>query len=162
MAHYSREIVVPTPPGVTFRYLSRFSSAREWDPGVIEAAMVTPEPVGLGSRFRMVAVFLGAKVPLEYEIIEYDPPRRVVLTAENRSVCSTDTISLRPTASGGTTLRYDAELALKGAARLAGPLFTVALRRVGDRAAYGLHATLTKLAKPAKPASQPPSEPRSG
>ena len=142
MAHYRREIVVPTPLEATCAYLSRFSSAQEWDPGVIAAEMVTPEPVGLGSRFRLTAVFLGAKVPLEYEIIEYDPPRRVVLTAENRSVRSTDTISFDSEASGGTVVRYEAVLLPKGAARLADPLFALALRRVGDRAAKGLRSAL--------------------
>ena len=146
MAHYRREIVVPTPLTTTFAYLSRFSSAEEWDPGVIQAQMITPEPVGLGSRFRLVAVFLGAKVPLEYEIIEYDPPRRVVLTAENRSVRSTDTISFDSTTSGGTEVRYEAVLLPKGTARLADPLFALALRRVGDRAAGGLQAALAERA----------------
>src|SRR6478672_6586711 len=117
MAHYRREIVVPTPLATTFAYLSRFSSAEEWDPGVIRAQMVTPEPVGLGSRFSLVAVFLGAKVPLEYEIIEYDPPRRVVIAAENRSARSTDTISFASDATGATVVRYEAALSLKGAAR---------------------------------------------
>ena len=59
MARYRREVVVPTPLAMTFAYLSRFSSAEEWDPGVIRAQMVTPEPVGVGSRFSLVAVFLG-------------------------------------------------------------------------------------------------------
>jgi hypothetical protein len=130
----------------TFAYLSRFSSAQEWDPGVIRAQMVTPEPVGLGSRFSLTAAFLGAKVPLEYEIIEYDPPRRVVLAAENRSVSSADTISFGPATSGGTVIRYEAVLLLKGVARLADPLFGVALRRVGERAATGLKAALTDRA----------------
>jgi len=146
MAHYSREMVVPTPLATTFGYLSRFSSAEEWDPGVIEAKMVTPEPVGLGSRFRLVAVFLRVKVPLDYEIVEYDPPRRVVLTAENRSVRSTDTISFSSAASGATAVRYEALLLLKGVARLAEPLFGLALRRVGDRAARGLLVALTTRA----------------
>jgi hypothetical protein len=146
MAQYSREIVVPTPLAETFAYLSRFSSAKEWDPSVVEAEMVTPEPVGLGSRFRLVAVFLGAKVPLEYEIIVYDPPRRVVLTAENRSVRSTDTITFSFDPSEGTVVSYEAALLLKGAARLAAPLFALALERVGDRAADGLQALLTERA----------------
>ena len=146
MAHYSREIVVPTPLAETFAYLSRFSSAKEWDPGVVEAEMVTPEPVGLGSRFRLVAIFLGAKVPLEYEIIEYDAPRRVVLMAENRSVRSTDTITFSFDSSEGTVVCYEAALLLKGAARLAGPVFALALGRVGDRAADGLQALLTERA----------------
>ncbi len=155
MAHYRKEIVVPTPVATTFAYLSRFSSAEEWDPGVIRAQMITPEPVGLGSRFRLVAAFLRAEVPLEYEIIDYDPPRRVVLTAENRSVRSTDTIAFDATTSGGTVVRYDAVLSPKGAARLADPLFALALRRVGDRAASGLQATL------AEHANHPESENRS-
>jgi hypothetical protein len=158
MAHYRREIVVPTPLATTFAYLSRFSSAEEWDPGVIRAEMVTAEPVGLGSRFRLIAVFLGAKVPLEYEIIEYDPPRRVVLTAENRSVRSTDTISFESAASGGTVVRYEAVLLPKGAARLADPLFALALRRVGDRAAEGLRAALVDQA--ARPSGAPRADRR--
>ena len=156
MAQYRRQIVVPTPLDTTFAYLSRFSSAQEWDPSVISAQMVTPEPVGLGSRFELTAAFLGAKVPLEYEIIEYDAPRRVVLTAENRSVRSTDTISFDPTPTGGTVVSYDAVLLLKGVARLADPLFALALRRVGDRAAGGLRAAL------ADRAAHPSTRPRAG
>ena len=146
MAHYRREIVVPTPLATTFAYLSRFSSAEEWDPGVIRAQMVTPEPVGLGSRFSLVVAFLGAKIPLQYEITQYDPPRRIGLTAENRSVRSTDTISFDSSTSGGTVVRYEAVLLPKGPARLASPLFAVALRRVGDRAAAGLQAALVERA----------------
>ena len=156
MAHYRREIAVPTPLGTTFAYLSRFSSAEEWDPGIVRAEMVTPEPVGLGSRFRLLAVFLGAKVALEYEIIEYDPPRRVVLAAENRSVRSTDTISFDSATTGGTVVRYEAVLLPKGVARLADPLFALALRRVGERAASGLQAAL------ADRAAHPSNGPRAG
>lgn len=144
MAHYSREIAVTTPPAAAFTYLSRFANAEQWDPSVVEAEQVTPDPVGLGSRSRLVVAFLGAKVPLEYTIIEFEPPRLVVLTAENRSVRSTDTISFGPAASGGTVVRYEADLRLKGPARLAAPLFALALRRLGDRAAAGLHAALTE------------------
>jgi hypothetical protein len=156
MARYRTEVVVPTALDTTFAYLSRFSSAQEWDPGVIRAQMVTPEPVGLGSRFTLTAVFLGAKVPLEYEIIEYDPPRRVVLAAENRSVRSTDTISFDSATTGGTVVRYEAVLLPKGAARLADPLFALALRRVGERAARGLQAAL------ADRAAHPSNGPRAG
>jgi len=156
MARYRTEVVVPTALDTTFAYLSRFSSAQEWDPGVIRAQMVTPEPVGLGSRFTLTAVFLGAKVPLEYEIIEYDPPRRVVLAAENRSVRSTDRISFDSATSGGTVVRYEAVLLPKGVARLADPLFALALRRVGERAASGLQAAL------ADRAAHPSNGPRAG
>jgi Polyketide cyclase / dehydrase and lipid transport len=146
VVHYSRRLVVPVPLDEAFAYLSRFSSAAQWDPGVSSARMVTPDPVGLGSVFALEAVFLGNKVPLLYEIIDFDPPNRVVLAASNASVTSTDTITFTRDPSGATVVHYDADLALKGPARLAAPIFAVAFRRIGDRASDGLLAALTARA----------------
>ena len=146
MVHYRRRLVVPVPPDEAFAYLSRFSSAAEWDPGVSSARMVTPDPVGLGSVFALDAVIMGNTVPLRYEIIEFDVPNRVVLAAENASVRSTDAITFSADSSGGTVVQYNADLALKGLARLAAPIFAVAFRRIGDRASDGLLATLTARA----------------
>jgi hypothetical protein len=146
VVHYSRRLVVPLPVDETFAYLSRFSSAAEWDPGVSSARMVTLDPVGLGSVFALDAVFLGNTVPLRYEITDFDPPNRVVLAAENASVRSTDQITFTRDSSGGTVVQYDADLALKGVARLAAPIFALAFRRIGDRASDGLLATLTPRA----------------
>jgi dehydrogenase/reductase SDR family protein 12 len=143
VVQYSRRLVVPTLLDETFAYLSRFSSAAEWDPGVSSARMVTEDPVGLGSVFALDAVFLGKTVPLRYEITEFDPPNRVALVAENASVRSTDQISFTGDPSGGTVVQYDADLALQGVARLAAPIFALAFRRIGDRASEGLLATLT-------------------
>jgi carbon monoxide dehydrogenase subunit G len=146
VVRYSRRLVVPLPLDAAFAYLSRFSSAAEWDPGVSSARMVTQDPVELGSVFELVAVFLGSSVRLRYEITEFDPPHRVVLVAENASVRSTDEITFTRDSSGGTVVQYDADLALKGVARLAAPVFALAFRRIGDRASDGLLATLSARA----------------
>jgi len=147
VVHYRRRLVVPVPLAEAFAYLSRFSSAAEWDPGVSSARMVTPDPVALGSVFALDAEFMGNTVALRYEITEFDPPNRVVLAAENASVRSTDAITFSPDASsGGTVIQYDADLALKGPARLAAPVFALAFRRIGDRASDGLLAALTARA----------------
>ena len=146
MVHYRRRLVVPVPLDEAFAYLSRFSSAAEWDPGVSSARMVTPDPVALGSVFALDAVFMGNTVPLRYEITEFDPPNRVVLAAENASVRSTDAITFTADPSGGTAIQYDADLALNGLARLAAPIFALAFRRIGDRASDGLLATFTARA----------------
>jgi dehydrogenase/reductase SDR family protein 12 len=154
VVHYHRRLVVPVPLDEAFAYLSRFSSAAEWDPGVSSASMVTADPVGLGSVFALDAVFLGNTVPLRYEITDFDPPNRVVLAAENASVRSTDEITFSADSSGGTVVQYHADLALKGLARLAAPIFALAFRRIGDRASEGLLATLTNRA------SRPPGRQR--
>lgn len=136
---YVAAVDVPLATHEAFDYLARFSSAAEWDPGVAEARQTTPDPVGPGSRFDLVAVFLGNRVPLTYEITEYDRPRRVVLVAETATVRSVDTITFAP-AGAGTRVTYDARLDFKGPARLLSPFLARVFKRVGDAAAAGLAA----------------------
>jgi hypothetical protein len=132
----------PRPPTDVFAYLARFSNAAEWDPGVTAAEDTTPGPPALGSRYRLIARFLGLSVPLEYRIEEIDAPRRVVLRAENNMVRSTDVIEVSAAPGGGSTVTYEATLTPKGATAVLAPLLGMAFRRVGDRASAGLRTML--------------------
>jgi carbon monoxide dehydrogenase subunit G len=143
MAHYNASLYTARSPEEMFAYLSDFSTTVEWDPGVLEAERVGDAPVHEGTEFRLVAVFLGRKTPLTYRIVEYDPPRAVTFRSESSTVVSLDRITLEPS-DGGTRIVYDADLALKGAFKLADPLLRVAFRRVGTRALAGLRRTLEK------------------
>ena len=67
----------------------------------------------MSTKFKVVSKFLGQELPLDYQIVQYDPPSRVVLEAENDNLRSVDTITFEKTARG-TRLTYDANLALKG------------------------------------------------
>ncbi len=125
--------------------LSHFDRAAEWDPGVDEASMLTPEPVGRGSRFVLRARFLGRSLPLEYEIIDFEPGTRLVLQAENAFVRSIDTISFE-TLPSATEITYDARLEPKGLARVGTPVLAFAFARIGDRAAAGLRRHLNPAA----------------
>ena len=142
MPRYHAVIRTPADPESAFAYLSRFDSAAEWDPGVASATMSTTEPVRLGSRFRLLARFAGRTIPLEYEIVDFDPNRRVILRAENSFIRSTDTITFEAEGSG-TRVVYDALLEPKRARWLADPLLQRSFRRIGDRAAAGLTRALT-------------------
>jgi len=161
MAQYQATIVAPIEISEAFDYLARFSSTAEWDPGVQEAEMVTPEPVGLGSAFQVVATVAGRKVPLRYEITEFVRPYKVTVRAENGSTISEDTITFTPVDrrsddlasddgdSDGhrTEVRYDADLQLKGPFRVLTPVLGLLFDRIGDRAAGGLRAALLDLAE---------------
>ena len=104
--------------------------------------MLTPEPVRLGSRFRLHARFAGRTIPLEYEIVEFDPDRSVVLRAENAFIRSTDTITFASEGSGARVI-YGALLEAKRASWLFEPILRRSFRRIGDRAAAGLTRVLT-------------------
>jgi hypothetical protein len=130
MARYTASIQTPRSPDETFAYLSDFSTTQEWDPGV-EAQRVGDGPIGEGTRFRVVADFLGRKATLTYRIVEFVPGQAVTLRGENATVVSLDRMTFAPAGEG--TRVYDADLALKGLLRIADPLLGLAFR-AGQRA----------------------------
>jgi len=141
MARYMASVDTPLPPDQVFDYLSDFSTTAEWDPGVVEAERLGDTPIAQGSEFRLVADFLHRKTTLAYRIVEYDRPNEVAFRGENASVVSLDRITLEAS-NGGTRITYDAQLALKGAFKLADPVLGLAFRKVGDRALAGMPKTL--------------------
>lgn len=143
MARYTDTVETPRARGDVFAFLSDFSTTREWDPGVLEAERLDGAAGGMGTRFRLVASFLGRRSELTYEIVAYDPEELVTLRGENAAVVSLDTMTLRTTPSGGTRVTYDATLTLKGPLRALDPLLGLAFKRIGDRAADGLRTALS-------------------
>ena len=142
MARYVATLETPRAPEDVFAYLSDFSTTQEWDPGVAEAQRLDEGPIAVGSRFNVVADFMGRKTPLVYAVVAYDAPHSITLRGENATVISLDTIAFEPTAAGGTRVSYDADLTLKGPLGLGDPLLKLVFRRIGDRAVDGLRDTL--------------------
>ena len=142
MATYCARVTSPRPPEEVFDYMARFSNAAEWDPGVTEATEADPGPPTLGSTYRLKVRAFGRSVPLDYRISEFDRPHRVVLSAANSMVRSTDVIEVSAGPEGGSTLTYDATLGLTGVAALFTPLVDLSFRRIGDRAIVGFRAAL--------------------
>jgi dehydrogenase/reductase SDR family member 12 len=147
MARYRTTVDSSRPVEETFHYLADFSNAEEWDPGVTEGERVGDGVVGTGSRFRLVARFLGRDVPMEYEITAFESPHRVVLEADEHTVRSVDEIRVETAEDGGTRVTYEADLRLKGPlGGVLDPLLGVIFRRIGDRADAGLRQTLGEAA----------------
>jgi len=142
MARYVTTIDSPRAPEECFAQLSDFSTAEQWDPGVVSARRTDHGELKVGSRFDLVAGFLGREVPLTYEITELEPPQRVVLRGENATVVSLDTITVEPGPGGGSRVTYDADLVLKGPLRVFDLGLRLVFGRIGDKAAAGLREYL--------------------
>lgn len=141
MARYETTIESHLPAQEAFAYMADFANALTWDPSVSEARRVGDEPLGLGSTFDLVARFAGRDVPLQYTIVSYEPPRRVVLEARRPAFVSRDTITVAP-AAPGSQVHYDAVLAFSGLGRLVDPVMQLVFARVGARASTGMEAAL--------------------
>jgi hypothetical protein len=142
MATYSTEIDSAWEQEEVFEYLSTFSNAREWDPGVTESESLSTGPAVVGSVYRLGVRIAGRAVPFDYRVVDIDRPRRVVLEARRAGIVSTDTITVK-WAGPGSRVRYVAVLDGQGVLRLAAPLIAWAFTRMADRAAAGLRRALT-------------------
>ncbi len=140
---YRASVITLRHPDDAFKYMADFDNVAEWDPGVVEAERIGSGELGVGSRFRVVVASAGRKLPLEYRITEFDPPRLVVLLAQTATLRSLDKITVEP-APDGATVTYDANLELLGPLRLFNPALALVFNRIGDRAAAGLRRELQK------------------
>jgi hypothetical protein len=119
-----------------FAYMADLRNFAEWDPGVREVVQVEGDGVGPGAEFD-VMLSNRRGTTLRYRTVKYDQPSGLLVLAETAQLRSADRITVTA-ADDGTLVTYDAELSLKGPMRLAAPLFAVAFRRIGNRAAAGL------------------------
>jgi Polyketide cyclase / dehydrase and lipid transport len=143
MTRYHATVESRSPAAETFGYLAAFSNAADWDPGVLAGEQLDPGPVRVGSRFRLVVPFLGARMSLTYEVTRFVPDREVVLRAASAVLRSTDKIVVTGVADG-STVRYDAEVRLRGPLRVLDPLLRPGFRVVAERAAAGLADALSR------------------
>ena len=152
MARYLDVIDLPLPIEGAFDYLADFARTAEWDPGVVAAERLTPGTPRVGSRFRVVASFLGRRLPIEYEIAALERPSRLVLVGGDASLRSVDEISFAPR-PGGTRVTYEARLEPAGLAALADPLLQLVFPSIGRAAVRGLRARAATLAKESRHAA---------
>ncbi len=146
MAHYCTTVQSPAPAEDIFTYLADFATVAEWDPGVKSAHLLGGEPGRTGARYLVKASFLGRTMPLEYVILESVEPTaefagRVVLEAITPDFRSYDIITVAPR-RGGSTVTYDADLALRGFRRPFDPFLRVAFKIIGDRFRAGLESAV--------------------
>ena len=142
MARYRGTVISTRSVGDTFDYMADFANASEWDPGTAAAVRLDDGPVGLGSTFRLDVAVGSRTTPLDYRIVAYERPHRVVLLGESDTIRSEDTMTLVATADGGSVLTYDADLTLKGGFALANPVLGLFFDRIGDKGVGGLRDTL--------------------
>ena len=149
MARYKDAIDVQLGIEETFDYLADFSRTAEWDPGVASASARTGGAPQLGSEFAVNLSVLGAEVPLEFKITEFERPKHLVMTGSNSVIRSVDKISFTPNGTG-TRVTYEARVQLIGLSQLADPILHLLLQRVGRLAIRGLRERLSGEYRTAK------------
>jgi carbon monoxide dehydrogenase subunit G len=145
MTVLKEQLEVNRPLEEVFAFVGDFANAERWDPGVASSRALTDPPVRIGSRYDLIVVFNGRRLPMIYEVTAYDPPHRVELRGTGSTVNALDDIRFEQT-ERGTRIRYTADLRLRGPIRLGEPLLRSKFEEVGRRAMEGMRAALESAA----------------
>ena len=128
-----------------FAFVADFANSAEWDPGVASAERLDGGPLGVGTRYRL-GIWRGDRVvPMEYEVTDFEPLRRVVLEGSGSGVEAEDEIVFETTPTG-TRIDYTADIRLRGLMRLATPFAGGALARIARAARDGMQRALDQRA----------------
>ncbi len=100
MTTLNETIQIERPAREVFQYVADFATCVEWDSTAIETGRLDDTPVGVGTRYKVVCEAPFGKLPLEYEIVEFEPDHKVVLIGRGRFFEVEDTILITPTKTG--------------------------------------------------------------
>ncbi len=135
MIHIEESMVINRPIEEVFAYVSDFRTTSQWQSGVVDVR-VTPEgPVGVGTQATFVRVFLGRRLEMTVELIEYEPPTKQTFKTISGPMPTTVSRRFEPTA-GGTKVSQVIESQAGGVFALAEPLVARSFRR-GVEADFG-------------------------
>jgi uncharacterized protein YndB with AHSA1/START domain len=123
------EIVIDRSPAEVFTYAGDPSNSPEWYRRIKSAVWVTEPPAQLGSQITFMAKFMGKALNYTYEVIEYVPDERLVMTTSEGPFPMTTTYTWEPSGSGSAkmTLRNNGEPT--GFSKFGAPLMSMAMKR---------------------------------
>ena len=127
------EIEINRPRSEVAAYACSPDNATRWYQNIREIEWETDPPVGIGSRIRFVARFLGRRLAYTYEVGEIVPGERFVMSTAEGPFPMETTYTWEDTASGGTrmTLRNRGEPT--GFSKLSAPAMASAMRRANRK-----------------------------
>lgn len=119
MAHITGSIRIAAPVEQVFDTAADSRNEPSFNPAMTQVILVTPEPVGLGSRF--VAHMGKAGMEMRVELTEFDRPRRLGSTTTSSMMETSGTLTFTPD-QDSSVMAWDWEVRPKGWFWLLGPL----------------------------------------
>ena len=127
------EIVIERPCPQVAAYAADPANAPEWYANIDSVEWQTPQPVQVGSRMDFVARFLGRRLAYTYEVVEFDPGKRLVMRTAQGPFPMETTYTWEPVDKDRTrmTLRNRGEPA--GFAKVTAPMMAASVRRANRK-----------------------------
>lgn len=127
------EIEIDRPPHEVAAYASDPATATAWYENIKSVEWKTAPPLAVGSRLAFVARFLGRRLAYTYEIREFVPGERLVMSTADGPFAMETTYTWAKTASGGTRMNLRNRGEPSGFASVAAPMMARAMRRANRK-----------------------------
>jgi uncharacterized protein YndB with AHSA1/START domain len=98
------EIEIDRPRSEVADYVSDPDNATAWYANITKVEWKSPKPLEIGSQVAFQAEFMGQKLEYTYEITDYAPGERIVMSAASAPFPMETTYKFSDTASGGTKM----------------------------------------------------------
>ncbi|HEU5150810.1 MAG TPA: SRPBCC family protein [Iamia sp.] len=149
MARYTTTQTTGWDPDTAFAWMADLRHLAVWDPSITTSEQVAGDGPGPGAEYDVTVHAAGGERSMHYRVEEWEPAeRRLLAVSETPVLTSYDRISVEALDGGGAAVTYDADLVMKGPAKLADPLVGVGFGRMGDTAATGLADVLHRPTPP--------------
>lgn len=112
-SHAEAVVVIAKPPALVFAWVSDPAKRPTWQSGIKESKLLTPPPMGVGSRIGTVVEQNGQTVETVAEVTAYEPDHLLAGRTVTGSYVMTTAYELTPD-SAGTRLRVTTDAELKG------------------------------------------------
>lgn len=136
-------VQIDRPSEEVFTYISNFENNPEWQSGQLKAKFTTDGPLRVGSTYDQVAKFLGRQVVSTFEVVEYEPNRKVKASSTSGSFPITFTRMVEPSDEGSEVTAI-IEGDATGFFKLAEPLLKVMVKNSVDADYQNLKRILEK------------------
>jgi hypothetical protein len=97
------------------------------------SGLETPRPAVVGSRIAFVANFLGRRIAYTYEVRDFVPDVRFVMSTAEGPFPMQTTYAWQDSPAGGTTMTLRNEGAPSGFGKVAAPVMAAAMRRANQK-----------------------------
>lgn len=113
---------VGAPPERVFAFLADMNNWAKSISAIKKIEVLTPGPVGKGTRFKETRVMFGKEATETMEITEWDPPRGHTIEADSCGARFISTISIERSGGGSTITMHTRTVAQTFLAKLFAPL----------------------------------------
>lgn len=115
-------IQVDRAPDEVFAFWSDWTNNPRWQSGMERCTWTSEPPLRVGSTYDQEARFLGRLMRSSFEVVEYEPDRRIRIRTTAGTLPLDITREVLPQPDGGTTLHAIIRGEPTGVLRLLGPL----------------------------------------